>query len=292
MSSAKEQQFNALAAQLQHATSEDYFYLLDDIIRLEYPPAIDVIIAALNYEYRDVKWRAAEALGYEWFKGDKAIQALLPMLGDENRLVREVAALALFKNIGRDAVPHLLAADCYAPLEALGTEAIPYLIDGMRKLFDYHSAVALKQLKWQPQTTDEKIIYAISIYDWQTVIEIGRASIPYLKRCLIDDYDTFNVPILETLARLGEDTLPDLIAMMESDYPYKRPAIDALVRLGKTLPNLAHMLLQGDFHIGSIASKLGYKSRITKVLTRLHQKSTNPDERLVIIDALAALKGG
>jgi len=175
----------------------------------------------------DMRSTAAKALGRS---GDpQAVLALMALLKDPQTGVRESAAEALM-HVGKAAAPALIKAlnnpmarsDRRRALEALGeigdARAIPVLAEALEDgdwTLRRIAAQGLDKLGWQPETTQQKTIFAIGLEDWNTPPKLGSEAVAILISAL--EEPSLRIEAIRALEKIGEPRALDALLPLLTD---------------------------------------------------------------------------
>jgi len=174
-------------------------------------PAVEALVATLQYPDDDVRWKAAIALGE--IGNPDAVEPLIRLLSDEDRFVRSRAAQAL-SMIGEPAVPSLM-------------HALRMAEPGMR----WGAALALGKIK-NPLAVEPLIL---TLADEQMMVRAEAAAAlaaigtPALGPLLVFLKSAKGETRVEVMTALGElknaDAIEPLIQMLENADDSERQAI-------------------------------------------------------------------
>ncbi len=205
-------------------------------------PAVPFLIEALKAENKQVRWRAASALGEIGAEASSAVPALIAALQDEDEYIRRIAAYALGK-IGPEAsaaVPDLITALQHPDrsfrlvatnaLGKIGPEASAAVPDLIAALQDadaevrLNAASALGRIGTAPETTIPALISALQ--DEDKYVRQGAAdglgrfgakaktAVPALITALQDKNKYVRLNAASALGRIGIEAKPAIPALI------------------------------------------------------------------------------
>jgi HEAT repeat protein len=144
---------------------------------------------------------------------------------------------------------------CKGIIAALGRlrdkRAVPGLVEAMRHQFYEEAALlALRQIGWQPETIDEKLVYYTVTENWNELVKIGKPAVPVLLPILKPTYREFSGAV-EALGRIGDpEVVPSLTKWLSSscNFRYKIEIIAALgsIRSPQAVPELIEVIHRRD----------------------------------------------
>ncbi len=200
-----------------------------DIERLRERNDIGQLTRLLQHPDFTVQWKAAEALGT---LGTEAVDHLLHALL-EHDLPGKLGAIEALAGIKdkRAVRPliYLLENDAHSEIQwasalALGEICDPLATSPLRnalmnpdKYVRFGSAVALRQLGWQPETPEEKTWQLIALHEWKEIIPLGKAAIGPLSRVVKDADPDVRYEAIETLEHLHLPVPQDVCGSMLRD---------------------------------------------------------------------------
>jgi hypothetical protein len=200
-----------------------------DIERLRERKDVGQLTRLLQYPNFTVQWKAAEALGT---LGTQAVDSLISALLEHDLpgKLGAIDALASIKD-NRAVRPliYLLENDKHPEIQwasaiALGEIGDPIAISPLRtalmspdKYVRFGSAVALRQLGWQPDTPEEKTWQLIALQEWREIIPLGKAATGPLSRVVNDTDPDVRYDVIETLEHLHVPVPKDVCGSMLRD---------------------------------------------------------------------------
>ncbi|MBW4547766.1 MAG: HEAT repeat domain-containing protein [Symplocastrum torsivum CPER-KK1] len=242
--------YTQVAPLIEKLTDNDFRVRHDaaDAIAKIGSPAVPALIEALKSEKKQVRWRAASALGEIGAEASSAVPALTTALQDEDEYIRRISAYALGK-IGLEAalaVPDLIAAlqdtdrnlrlvAAYA-LGKIGAEAssaVPNLITALQDTnaeVRLNAATALGRIGAESKTAVPALIVALQ--DTDKYVRQGAAdalgrfgtraktAVPALITALQDKNNYVRLNAAAALGRIGleaKPAIPALIAALQDE---------------------------------------------------------------------------
>ena len=151
-------------------------------------PAVEPLIQTLKDENRNIRWRAAEALGKI---GDaRAVEPLIQalMYGDSGVRKHIVRALGSIR-------------------DAKVIEPLALVLRDKSSEVRWEAAETLDELGWKPQNDVEKAHYLIAKVSWGELVILGEPSIEPLNQALKDDDKHVREAAEEALKKIKSSTL-------------------------------------------------------------------------------------
>lgn len=154
------------------------------------PRAVDAILVLLDDKEGEVRKMAAKALGE--FKQPQSVTPLLARLKDKESGVRQTAAEALGKLGDPQATSYLVAG----------------LVDEDSEVREA-SAWALSALRWVPEDEIQFIRCSIALRNWDELVNVGAAAIPFLIDALNDKHNYVRVAAAYALGQIKDPAASD-----------------------------------------------------------------------------------
>ncbi|MGB7443992.1 MAG: HEAT repeat domain-containing protein [Coleofasciculaceae cyanobacterium] len=237
-------------------------------------PAVPALIEALNDENKQVRWRAASALGDIGAEASSAVPTLIETLQDEDEYVRRIAAFSLGKigSAATAAVPNLVEAlhdsdlnlqsvAAYA-LGKIGSEdatAVSELIEALQNSkaeVRWNAATALGRIGAEPSSTVPALIEALQ--DKEKYVRRSAAdalgqfasqaapAVNALVKALQDENKYVRLNAASALGQIGAEAkpaVPALIkALQDEQVEVRRNAASGLGEIAGTFQDKAKKL--------------------------------------------------
>jgi len=153
---------------------------------------------------------------YSEIGDERVVEQLIQALKDENRYVREEAAMALGEIGDKRAVEPLI--------NALKDEDSDVRME---------AAEALDQMGWKPGYVTEKAYYLVAKKEWDEAVKLGEPAVEPLINALKDEASSVRWEAAGALGKIGEPAVEPLInALKDEDSSVRWGAAEALGEIG------------------------------------------------------------
>lgn len=202
----------------------------------------------LKHKYDTIRKNAAESLGK--IKASIAVEQLIGALNDEHPSVRDAAGEALGIISDERAIAPLVSAQMLygqsgynrafaGALVKFGDKSIPHLVSGLKNpsFYQRRNAVSvLRELKWQPETEEERINYHVACEDFAALAVMGGKGVDAMFELMANQKENVDIrmSVIKAIARVADDRrLPALMeALKDKELGVQNHAAMALGDIG------------------------------------------------------------
>jgi len=200
---------------------------------------------------------------YSEIGDERVVEQLIQALKDENRYVREEAAMALGEIGDKRAVEPLI--------NALKDEDSDVRME---------AAEALDQMGWKPGYVTEKAYYLVAKKEWDEAVKLGEPAVEPLINALKDEASSVRWEAAGALGEIGDERAvePLINALKDEDSDVRWKAAEALVKIGEpAVEPLIHALKDEDSDVRAAAAmalgKIGDERAVVPLTEALEDES-------------------